>query len=128
MVTVATSEPQPLSVQELEGILRTVDPAVRLVPPRILRRVIRALGGCGGASFHVPHRKSFVCRGEQLLTVADPSEVGLPPDSRLTGHVILLTEPSPETLAGSPRGEFLGKWWRLLFHARVHREFLTPEG
>src|SRR5205085_5044340 len=112
----------------LQQALHTADASALLVPARILRRAIRSLGGCAGLGMHVPHRKSFVCRKDQLLTAAEPLELGL--SGPLPSHevLILLPRPNDETLARIPRADLLRKYWRLLFHASIHRAFLTPDG
>ncbi|MBN2578765.1 MAG: hypothetical protein JXB10_07205 [Pirellulales bacterium] len=106
--------------EELERILRDLDPAVRLVVPRILRRVIKQDRGLPGFLYRVPHRKSYLISREALLEIVDPEECGWPAEEELPEKVILLTQPDPQRLEEIPRDAVLQFYWRLLFHARVH--------
>lgn len=110
----------PLTVEELERLLHAADPAVLLVPPRLLRRVIKQDRNLGSIGLQVPHRKSYVLGRERLLRVATPEELALPAGRELPEKVILLGRPLPDTLTQLPRGTVLVKFWRMLFHARVH--------
>jgi hypothetical protein len=121
IVRVGNNGQPALSVPELERLLKSVDPAVLLVPPRILRRMLRSCGTSAPVGFYVPHRKSFVCTAERLLAVAEPQELGLERGRPLPEAIILLPRPEPQALAGRYRGDVLVKYWRLLFHAAVHR-------
>src|SRR5438132_239982 len=49
-----------IDVAQLEQALRATDPAVCLVPPRILRRAIKADRGLVGLGLRVPHVKPYV--------------------------------------------------------------------
>jgi hypothetical protein len=109
-----------MTLEELERILREVDPAVRLVVPRILRRVIKQDRGLPGFLYRVPHRKSYIIHRDALLESVDPDECGWPKGEELPEKVILLAQPDPQRLADFPRGAVLLHYWRLLFHARVH--------
>ena len=93
---------------------------VLLVPPRILRRVIRQCCGLTGWGVNVPHRKSFVVERQTLLEIVDQEELRLQPGDSLPETVILLPQPDAEELDETPPGILLVRWWRLLFHARVH--------
>ena len=64
-----------LGLTELERTFRSVDPMVLLVPPRILRRVIRQCCGLTGWGVNVPHRKSFVVERKTLLEIVDREEL-----------------------------------------------------
>ncbi|MEN6449776.1 MAG: hypothetical protein ABFC96_04715 [Thermoguttaceae bacterium] len=116
----ADAAPTRVTLPELESAIRAADPAVRFVPPRILRRVIKHDRGLTGFGLHVPHRKGYVVSREALLRIADREELGDPPDAELPEHVILLARPSPQRLADSTAQDMLLRYWRLLFHARVH--------
>lgn len=109
-----------LTLEELENAVQTADPAALLVPPRILRRVIKHDRQVPGPGLRVPHRKTYVVGRNQLLSIADRPELGLPPTARLPERVILLSRPERETLLAMTRNRALVKYWRLLFHARVH--------
>src|SRR3954469_3386336 len=110
-----------LDAAELRRILQAADPAALLVPPRLLRRVIKHDRRLTGLGLQVPHRKSYVIGRDALLALADRDELGLEPDRELPSTVLLLARPEPEDLAAWPRGPLLVKYWRLLFHAAVHR-------
>lgn len=117
-----TSAP-PLTLAELDQLLRAADPAARLVPPRVLRRIIKHHCHVTGLGLQVPHRKTYVLDRLELLQCIDPFDLGLPTDDKLPVTVILLERPEPQRLAAMPRGPALIKYWRLLFHARVHLAF-----
>jgi hypothetical protein len=119
---VNATPPHPsLSPAELERLLVQVEPAAVLVPPRILRRVIKKASGLGGLGLQVPHRKSYVIGREALLAIADRHELGLPADRLLPETLLLFPQPDPHKLRHTPPAESLRYFWRLLFHARVHQ-------
>jgi hypothetical protein len=105
---------------ELEQAVRGRDPAVRLVLPRILRRVIRAHCHLRAWGLSTAQRKSYVIRREPLLELANAAELGVDSGDELSDVVILLERPSPEDLVATPAQQVLVRCWRLLFHARVH--------
>lgn len=118
---ISSEERRPgLTTAELADAIRLADPRALLVSPRILRRVIKLTMDIGGIGLRVPHRKTFVIGREQLLATVDRSELDLPSSATLPETVILIGRPSAETLSESPRDEILLKYWRQLFHARVH--------
>lgn len=112
--------PQPLTVAGLEQALRARDPRVRLVLPRILRRVIVEARDVTTWGIRVPHRKSYAGDTDRLLEIAAREELGLSPGERAPPRLILLPAPEPEWLARQPAGDVLRHYWRLLFHARIH--------
>jgi hypothetical protein len=112
---------QPLPLVELDAALAAVDGNALLAPPRILRRVIKQDRQISGIGLKVPHRKSYLIDAERLLRIVDRDELGLPDDAVLSGTLILLARPDAEYLATLTAGEALMKYWRLLFHARVHQ-------
>ncbi len=118
--TVAEEQTPALTLAELEQAVRSADPAALLVPPRILRRVIKQDAGVSAIGLRVPHRKSYVISRDKLLTIVDRDELDLAADVRLSETVILLARPSAETLGTLRPQEALAKFWRQLFHARVH--------
>jgi hypothetical protein len=120
MPPVIGSDVRPLDPAELGRLLRAADPAALLVPPRLLSRVIKHDRNLTGLGLQVPHRKSYVIGREALLALATRAELGLGPDRELPPTVVLIARPEPEQLAAMPRGPDLVKYWRLLFHARVH--------
>jgi hypothetical protein len=105
---------------ELQRLLREVDPRVILVPPRLLRRVIRRDRQLAGLSLVVPHRKTYVIASEALFRLVDRIDLGLPPGHELPEQVILLGRPDAQRLAQQEPWAVLAKYWRLLFHAHVH--------
>ena len=109
-----------LTPAELDDALRLADPAAILVPPRILRRVIKRDTEIGGIGLRVPHRKTYVIARERLLEIVDRTELDLPPGAPLPEVAILIGRPSAEALAERTQQAALVKYWRQLFHARVH--------
>jgi hypothetical protein len=109
-----------VSVGELEQALRAVDRAALLVPARIVRRVIKQDREILGPGLRVPHRKTYVISRERLLSIVDRDELGLEATSELPDQLILLARPEAEKLASMTRSRALVKYWRLLFHARIH--------
>ena len=110
-----------LTVADLERALTTADPAALLVPPRVLRRVIKRDAGLTGPGLQVPHRKSYVIGRDALLKIANRDDLGLAPDRALPDALLLFPQPDPAKLRRLPPGATLLKYWRLLFHARVHQ-------
>jgi len=115
-----STEPR-LDVAELRRLLQAADPAAVLVPPRVLRRVIKHDRKLTGIGLQVPHRKSYVIGREALLGLADRDELGVESEHDLPPTLLLIACPEPERLIALPRGLALVKFWRLLFHARVHQ-------
>jgi len=111
----------PLDTAQLEQALVAVDPAVCLVAPRILRRVIKADRRLVGLGVRVPHVKSYVIGRAALLDIAAPDELGRDPGREFPDPVVLLSRPEPDKLAALGRDEALVLYWRYLFHARVHQ-------
>ncbi|HTU17121.1 MAG TPA: hypothetical protein VMG10_03600, partial [Gemmataceae bacterium] len=114
------TSPNELTVDELQRLLTRADPAVLLVPPRILRRVIKRDRGLAGLGLQVPHRKSYVIARERLLRIADHDELRVEPGRELPPMLLLLPRPDRQRLAAGGRAATLLKYWRLLFHARIH--------
>ncbi|MEE2713342.1 MAG: hypothetical protein VX913_11255 [Planctomycetota bacterium] len=117
-----------LTADALQELLRAADPAVLLVRSRILRRVIKRARRVRGALGQVPHRQGFVVRRPMLLECAFPWELGLATGAELPDAVILLERPSDDRLVELGRDEALVRWWRLLFHARVHMALESVDG
>jgi hypothetical protein len=118
MIETATTT---LTVAELDRRLRAADPAAILVPSRLLRRIIKHDRLMAGVGLQVPHRKCYAISRDALLAFADRDELGIELDRDLPPTVVLLPRPDPESLATKPAGPVLTKFWRLLFHAAVHR-------
>ncbi|HTU89541.1 MAG TPA: hypothetical protein VMF69_05535, partial [Gemmataceae bacterium] len=109
-----------LTVAELQRLLTQVEPAALLVSPRILRRVIKRDRGLAGPGLQVPHRKSYVVARDRLSHITDAEELGLEPGRRLPPTLVLLPLPDHQLPASSDRARMLLRYWRLLFHARIH--------
>src|ERR1700676_731159 len=105
-----------MDLAEPQQLPKAADAATLLVPPRILRRVIKRDRRLAGIGLQVPHRKSHVLSRESLLEIVDWDELGLVPDSLLPAMLLLIARPEPEALAQAPRAQTLIKYWRLLFH------------
>src|SRR5262245_8308730 len=108
-----------LTLSELQRLLTAADPAALLIKPRLLRRVIRRHGGAPGFGLLLPHTHSYVLDSASLLDLVGRDELGLPPDQPLPPTVILVPRPEADDLAAAP-GAMLVRYWRRLFHARVH--------
>ncbi len=119
-----------LGLPELEQAVHAADPTAILIPPRILRRVIKQHASIPGFGLRVPHRKTYSISREELLAIVDPLDLDLAPDISLADRVILLARPTPQRIATMSADELLLKYWRMLFHARVHLAFdqLLTEG
>jgi hypothetical protein len=111
-----------LTLAELEERVRHAEPTAFLIPARVLRRVIKQDRKLGGMGLTVPHRKSYVIAAADLLDLADREDLGIDPTRAVPPTVLLLARPDPERLAETPSQKVLTKYWRLLFHARVHLE------
>ena len=109
-----------LTAAELQRFLSQVDSAVLLVSPRILRRVIKRDRGLTGLGLQVPHRKSYLIDQERLWALADADELGIDPGRELPHRLILLPLPHRQRLARDGRAATLLRFWRLLFHIRIH--------
>ncbi len=109
-----------LTVAELQRLLTQVEPAALLVPPRILRRVIKKDRELTGPGLQVPHRQSYIVMRDRLLQIAAEDELGLEPGRELPPTLILLPQPDRQRLAERDRARALLRYWRQLFHARVH--------
>jgi hypothetical protein len=118
--------PPSIDLAHLEQALLAVDPAVCLVPSRILRRVIKADRRLVGLGLRVPHVKSYVIGRDALLQLATHEELGVAPGRDLPETVVLLVRPEPDKLAALSRDEALVLYWRLLFHARIHTTLEAP--
>jgi hypothetical protein len=116
----ADRDNSPLDLVELGLVLRAADAAAFFVPSRILRRVIKHDRQIAFVGLQVPHRKTYVIDRDTLLALAARDELEIEPERDLPPTVILIARPEPEALATMPRGPALIKYWRLLFHARVH--------
>lgn len=113
--------PGPLeNVKQLDQAVQAAEPGAVLVSPRILRRVIKAHRKIVGIGLRVPHSKSYVIDRDTLVRLVDGEALQLEPCRQLPGTVILLSRPDVEQVAALPPEQVLLKYWRRLFHARVH--------
>ncbi len=117
----AVADRSHLDLAELGRLLQAADPAALLMPPRLLRRVVKHDRQLAGPMLRVPHRKCYVVARETLLQVTNPDELGVEPGRDLPATVVLIARPEPDALADRPRDQVLVEFWRLLFHARVHQ-------
>ncbi len=111
--------PTGLALDDLARALRGADPAALLVPPRILRRVIKHDRHVHGVGFQVAHRKTYVISRDRLLKLVRPQELGLANADDWPGTLLLIGQPDAERQAGLPREATLLASWQLLFHARL---------
>jgi hypothetical protein len=116
-----------MNVVELQRILRDVDDKAVLVSTRILERVLREAYELPGLIWALPHTRSFVCDRQTLFRHAEQADLELPPDQLLPDTVILLARPETDELSSLERQKVLLKYWRRLFHSRVHLAFLNPD-
>ncbi|MBY0229273.1 MAG: hypothetical protein K2W96_08355, partial [Gemmataceae bacterium] len=119
-----------MNLAELQRILRDADPAAVLVSPRILERVIRDDLGLPAMAWNLPHSKSYVCDRQMLWRHAEQADLQTEPDQLLPDKVVLLVRPEADQLSNLERPRLLLKFWRRLFHSRVHLAFLQgrPQG
>src|SRR5262249_32124629 len=109
-----------LDLAELRRVLAAADPAALLVQPRILRRIIKQDRRLKGIGLQVPHRKTYVVHREALFQIVDCDELEIEPNRQLPASVILINEPEIGKLADLDREQNLVKYWRQLFHSRIH--------
>src|SRR5947209_8029870 len=108
--------PAPADPAHLDGLVRSVEPAARLVERRLLRRVIRRHLDMPVSANPAPHEDAYWIDRAELERTAHPSELGLRADDLPPDRVLLL--PRPE---GGEAGQALRDCWRALFQARVRR-------
>ncbi len=116
-----------MNLADLQKILRAADPAAVLVSPRIIERVIREDCKLPNMYWNIPHAKSYVCDRHQLFRHAEQADLELEPDQLLPDIVILLVRPDAEEMNNLERKKVLLKYWRRLFHARVHLALGAPD-
>lgn len=107
-------------IDELLRALRAVEPQAFLVPPRIMRRVIRLHCHLGPLAAAIPHRKSYLIDGQTLANIVEPDELGLAPGEPFPPQVFLFALPSSDS-ADQPLDLLLRSYWRRLFHLRIHQ-------
>ncbi len=117
---VSTSAATPMG--ELHRSLLAVEPSAFFVEPRILRRVVRQDRGVGLLTWHGTHRQSYAITAERALRSLSPDELGLGPDEPVPPVLFLLVRPEAADFETQPLEDIKLRYWRLLFHARVHAE------
>lgn len=100
-------------------LLTAVEPAVRLVPARTLRRAIRLSRDRGTFRPHAVHDRCWWVRRDDLFHWITPGELNLSP---LDPSDELLLMPAPQT--GAPPVTRVAAW-RTLFHAAIDRDLDT---
>ncbi|GIW81148.1 MAG: hypothetical protein KatS3mg105_2955 [Gemmatales bacterium] len=115
-----TAPASALTLADLESRVARVEPNAILIPPRILRRLIKYDRDVPGLGIQVPHPSCYCCLRQRLLAVLDPDEIGRT-DGELANTVLLLARPSESELATLAADRLLRRYWRLLFHASIHR-------
>ncbi len=102
----------------LEPVLRSVEPAVRLVPERHLRQVIDYLLDWG---HRLPTNTSlpfWVGRSDLVSAEVLPKHVMAGTEPQL----LLITDPTDRMIDGEPPEQQLRAYWQVLFEAAVMRE------
>lgn len=117
--TAGSGQEASLDLDGLRRALEAVDPAAFLVEPRILRRVVRQDRDVGLFDWHGTHRHSYALPGPRAAAFLEREEVGLPPGRDWPPMLFLLAQPAAEEWDEQPPDQFLRRYWRLLFHARV---------
>lgn len=107
---------------ELHRSILAIEPRAFLVEPRILRRVVRQDRGVGLLTWHGTHRHSYAITSDRALRSLSPDELGLDPDELLPPVLFLLVRPDAADLETKSLEQIKLRYWRLLFHARVHAE------
>src|SRR5687767_13913446 len=105
---------------DLQKVLRQADPAAVLVSARILELIIREDCRLPNMHWNVPHFKSYVCDRQVLFRHAEQADLELESDQLLPDTVLLIVRPDQEEMSNLERKRLLLKYWRRLFHARVH--------
>lgn len=108
--------PDDWSREQLERRMWEVDPRARLVPTRVLRRIIKQEQRVGALAFHLVHRRSLTIAPAAALRAVEETDLGLTPTEPLPDFLLLIECPD----LPMPRAEALGWIWRRLFHASVH--------
>jgi hypothetical protein len=109
-----------MRVVELQKILTAADAAAVLVSPQIMERVLRETWKLPSIYVNPPHRKTCVANRQTLYRHAEQVDLELEPDILLPETVILLVRPENDALSPLETPNLLLKYWRWLFHARVH--------
>lgn len=108
-----------LDIHEIVRCMEATECGAILVPPRILRRVIKLHRRIAGVGFDVPHPHVYVITKEELLGLADQDELAHAQDA-LSNSVILL--PVPEVDPTGDRTDAIVSLWRGALHGAIHRD------
>src|SRR5437588_12132288 len=100
-----------MTVADLQKYLRAADPAVVLVSPRILARVIRDECKLPNLYWNIPHAKSYVCDRQCLFRHAEQADLEVEPDQVLPDTVVLLARPDALEMSNAERPAVLLKYW-----------------
>lgn len=110
-----------MKLDELAQRLRERDPAAVLVPPGALARLVQSVMGITWAVWKIPHSHCLSIARATLHRYIEQEELYLPPGYSLPETVLVLERPNPDQLAAARNDELLTRYWRLLFHACLHR-------
>ncbi len=103
--------------------LQQTDPRVLLIPARVLQRVVRFDRRLSTLDLSVPHADCYFISRERLVDFTTRYEYQLQLDRDLPTTLILLPLPEEDELNEAALGKLLRRYWRLLFHVRVHLEY-----
>ena len=92
------------TLAELEKVLSAADPAALLVPPRILRRVIKKHSGLTGPGLQVPHRQKLRHRPRGAAGRRRPGGPRPQTGPRIAGNAAALSRAGPAQAAAAPAG------------------------
>ncbi|MGE3808465.1 MAG: hypothetical protein AB7K24_27695 [Gemmataceae bacterium] len=109
-----------MELAELSLAIQDVDPAVVLVTPRIMRRVLQSEYKVPHLLVHAPHEWCYSFERQVLFRHVEQDELDLEPDRLLPSIVTLMVRPSTEQLQALGKDAVLLRFWRILFHAHVH--------
>jgi hypothetical protein len=110
-----------MKLDDLGQRLRERDPAAVLVPPTALARLVQNVMGITWAVWKIPHSHCLSIARATLHRYIEQEELYLPPGYTLPETVLVLERPSADQLAFARTDELLTRYWRLLFHACLHR-------
>lgn len=119
-----------MKLDELKQLVRDTDPSAVLVSARLLNRIWKAEFNVPYLLVKAPHDRCYFFDRQTLFRHVDQDELELEPDRLLPAKVIVLIKPTTEELQNYDRDSLLLKYWRLLFHARIHLalDHLRQEG
>lgn len=107
--------------EELEQRLRTVEPAVRLVPERHVRKILHHLHDAGDDRVINPELPVWVdARTVRAVGIHDERRAG-----GEEGDLLLISRPADRRVKRADDAVVLAHYWRLLVRAAVYREVST---